>query len=86
MQASPKPEENAKPSGAAADGAESGKPVAAATEAGAAAHASPARALQARLVRELVRPGRPWMLHSAGLVLVALLSLWAAGLILSAGL
>lgn len=49
-----------------------------------AAHVSPARALQARLAAELSRSSRPWLLHSAGLVLTAILSLWIAGLMLNA--
>ena len=49
------------------------------------AHASPARALQDRLVREMTQPNRPWLWHSAGLVLTAILALWAAGLMLNAG-
>ena len=49
------------------------------------AHASPARALQDRIVREMTRPNRPWLWHSAGLVLTAILALWAAGLMLNAG-
>ncbi len=51
-----------------------------------AAHVSPARALQARLVRELVQPNRPWLWHSAGLVLTLILSLWIAGVMLNAGI
>ncbi|MDP1555919.1 MAG: hypothetical protein Q8L84_10720 [Hyphomonas sp.] len=51
-----------------------------------AAHVSPARALQARLLRELVQPNRPWLWHSAGLVLTLILSLWIAGVMLNAGI
>lgn len=59
----------------------------AAAPASAAAHPSPARALQDRLLRELSRPAaRRWVWHSAGLVLTAILSLWLAGLILNAGI
>ncbi|MBA3069974.1 MAG: hypothetical protein FP825_16000 [Hyphomonas sp.] len=50
------------------------------------AHLSPARALQQRLVRELAQPARSWLWHSAGLVLTAILSLWIAGFMLSAGI
>lgn len=50
------------------------------------AHASPARALQARLVREMTRARKPWLWHTTGLVLTALLSFWAAGQMLSASL
>jgi hypothetical protein len=49
------------------------------------AHASPARALQDRLVREMTQPNRSWRWHSAGLVLTAILALWAAGMMLNAG-
>ncbi|MBI1399468.1 hypothetical protein [Hyphomonas sp.] len=49
-------------------------------------HASPARALQQRLIREIVQPARSWLWHSAGLVLVAILSLSVAGLMLGSGL
>lgn len=50
------------------------------------AHASPARALQNRLVREMSKPNRPWLWHSAGLVLTAILALWIAGVLLNAGI
>lgn len=51
-----------------------------------AAHPSPARALQARLAKEM-RPGRnSWVSHSAGLVLVAVLSMWIAAILLNAGI
>ncbi len=53
-------------------------------DAGMGAHASPARALQARLVRELAGSNPSWIWHSTGLVLVAILSMWAAGHLLSA--
>lgn len=55
-------------------------------EAPQAAHASPARALQARLVREMTRARKPWLWHTTGLVLTAVLSLWVAGQMLSASL
>ena len=54
--------------------------------AGGRLHASPARDLQQRLIREMVQPARSWLWHSAGLVLVAILSLSVAGLMLGAGL
>lgn len=54
--------------------------------AGGGPHASPARALQQRLIREIVQPARSWLWHSAGLVLVAILSLSVAGLMLGSGL
>lgn len=47
------------------------------------AHASPARALQARLARELSGSNTSWIWHSTGLVLVAILSMWAAGFLLT---
>lgn len=51
-----------------------------------AAHPSPARALQARLAKEM-RPDRnSWAGHSAGLVLVAMLSMWIAAILLNAGI
>lgn len=51
-----------------------------------AAHPSPARALQARLAREM-RPGRnSWAGHGIGLVLVAVLSMWIAAILLNAGI
>lgn len=85
MQSSPKPlETDLKPAGVPETdpvsevGAPGGSPPG-------IAHASPARALQERLVRELVQSGRPWLWHSAGLVLTTVLALWVAGLMLSAG-
>lgn len=80
MQANPKPGESEKqalPKAAAELSVADGR----------AAHMSPARALQARLVKELSgAPGRSWPWHSAGLVLTAILALWLAGLMLHAGL
>jgi len=85
MQSSPKPRETAQnPAGA--------PETASVSEVGGVegvppgiAHASPARALQDRLVRELVQSNRPRLWHSAGLVMTVVLSLWAAGLMLNAG-
>jgi hypothetical protein len=54
--------------------------------AGGRRHASPARALQQRLIQEMVQPARSWLWHSAGLVLAAILSLSVAGLMLGSGL
>ncbi|MFN7180189.1 hypothetical protein [Hyphomonas sp.] len=51
-----------------------------------AAHPSPARALQARLARELRRESNSWTGHSAGLVLVTVLSVWIAAILLNAGI
>jgi hypothetical protein len=53
---------------------------------GGATHASPARALQHRLARELVAPRRQWIWHTIGLVLAVMLSLFAAGTMLDSGL
>jgi hypothetical protein len=50
------------------------------------AHPSPARALQARLARELRRESNSWTGHSAGLVLVTVLSVWIAAILLNAGI
>ena len=61
-----------------------GAPVLDVADASAGAHASPARALQARLARELTGSHASWVWHSAGLVLAAILSMWAAGFLLSA--
>jgi len=85
MQAKPKPEDAAgspvsAPEPAPPSGITAGDPGP-----GTPAHASPARALQARLARELAQPGRPWLWHSAGLVMVVILSFWVAGLMLNAG-
>lgn len=52
----------------------------------AAAQPSPARALQARLARELKPARNSWLSHSTGLVLVAVLSLWIAAILLNAGI
>lgn len=85
MQSNPKPKESGQTPARTPDAA----PVADVTsvDAGALgiAHASPARALQNRLVRELTQPNRPWLWHSAGLVLTAILALWMAGALLNAG-
>lgn len=85
MQSNPKPRESVKTPVQTPDST----PVAdvTAVDAGAPgiAHASPARALQNRLVREMTQPNRPWLWHSAGLVLTAMLALWMAGLLLNAG-
>ncbi len=63
-------------------------PITDVSEAGAnpgdAVHVSPARALQARLVRELSRSNTSWVWHSTGLVLVAVLAMWIAGFLLNA--
>jgi hypothetical protein len=50
------------------------------------AQPSPARALQARLARELRRESNSWTGHSAGLVLVTVLSVWIAAVLLNAGI
>jgi len=84
MQANPKPSEGETPAAPAAAPAAQGVAVQADLERD--AHASPARALQARLLRELTRARKPWLWHSTGLVLVLLLSLCAAGVILNASL
>ena len=85
MQSNPKPKESGQTPARTPDAA----PVADVTgmDVGAPgiAHASPARALQNRLVRELTQPNRPWLWHSAGLVLTAILALWMAGVLLNAG-
>jgi hypothetical protein len=81
MQANPKPSEGGSP--AEPKAAETTVTTAAAAT---AAHPSPARALQARLVKELTgAPTSSWTWHSAGLVLTTLLALWFAGLMLNAG-
>jgi hypothetical protein len=85
MQSNPKPKERGQ-NPARTPGA---SPVAdvSGVDAGASdmAHASPARALQNRLVRELNQPNQPWLWHTTGLVMTLILSLWAAGLMLNAG-
>ncbi|MFN3912401.1 hypothetical protein [Hyphomonas sp.] len=59
--------------------------LAAGRAADAARHVSPARALQQRLARELGKPARSWLWHSAGLVLAAILAMWMAPVLLYAG-
>jgi hypothetical protein len=61
-----------------------GAPVIEVADPGSQTHASPARALQTRLARELAGSNTSWVWHSIGLVLVAVLSMWAAGFLLSA--
>jgi hypothetical protein len=50
------------------------------------AHLSPARALQARLWRELNAEAPSWQGHAVGLVLVTALSVWIAAILLNAGI
>lgn len=52
------------------------------SEATKSAHASPARALQARLVRELSGANTSWVWHSTGLVLTLIVAMSAAGILL----
>ncbi|MFN4225790.1 MAG: hypothetical protein ACK4HR_05685 [Hyphomonas sp.] len=80
MQAAPKQTESA------AAAAEAPVPEAAAPTPVTAAHGSPARALQARLARELGPARNSWMGHSAGLVLVAMFSVWIAAILLHTGI
>lgn len=56
------------------------------TDGGAHTPFSPARALQARLARELARKASSWTWHSLGLVVTLLMSTWLAAIILNAGL
>lgn len=79
MKTQPKPPETLPETARAADPA-----ITTAAET-AAPLASPARALQARLARELERPSQPWLWHSAGLVLTLILALSGAGVLFDAG-
>lgn len=82
MQANPKQSETEH-----ADDAQPGAESGAANAGTGSGHVSPARALQARLVKELAgAPARSWPWHSAGLVLTTILALWLAGLLLNAGI
>ncbi|MGA1342204.1 MAG: hypothetical protein ACO33A_04015 [Hyphomonas sp.] len=47
---------------------------------------SPARALQARLARELTRRTGSWSWHSLGLLVTVLVAAWLAAAFLNAGL
>lgn len=85
MQSSPKPRETAQKPVSAPETAPVSEVGAVEGGPSGIAHASPARALQDRLVRELVQSNRPWLWHSAGLVMTVVLALWVAGLMLSAG-
>lgn len=84
MQANPKPSET--PESASKHAAATAPAAATPASLEHDAHASPARALQARLVRELTRARKPWLWHTLGLVMTLLLSLWAAGVVLNASL
>lgn len=86
MQVAPKPTENTQES--AGDPAISPAPeaVTEAVNPWEGADKSPARALQARLARELRPTGNPWQGHAAGLVLATALAVWIAAILLNAGI
>lgn len=86
MQAAPKPTENTEDSAAAPAASQAPEAVSETLNPWEGADKSPARALQARLARELRPSGNPWHGHTAGLVLATALAVWIAAIVLNAGI
>lgn len=84
MQTSPQPRQTVQNPAGANETAPAAEPMAAEDALSGIARGSPARALQGRLMREITLPNHPWRWHSCGLVIIVVLSLWIAGLLLTA--